>query len=176
MAAWLSGCGDTERYRAEEQFGGIKKNLMASVKELTSVPAKVELSDQPSIKGKVAVFMRKQLKSGPVNGGAYYMDIFYFRGLEEIYASKPEEVGTIALVDCKMTDKGIYRTEDGREFPAEVEDCELTMIDRSKAAIVFKKMFEKTPDAERKSYTGNSVLHQSTNLEILPFLKDLPRT
>jgi hypothetical protein len=173
-SACLFGCNN-ERYRAEEQFGGVRKSLMAAVKELTSVPAKMELTDQPSIKGKIAVFTRTKLKSGYVNGGAYATDIFYFQGLNEVYASKPEEVGTVALLDCQTTDKGVYQTEDGKEFPAEVEDCELTMIDRSKAAVVFKKMFVKDPSAERKT-TGKSVLRQTTHLDILPFLKGLPRT
>lgn len=148
---------------------------MAAAGELTSVPAKSELSDQPYIKGKIAVFTRTKLKSGYVRGGAYLQDIFYFRGLDDVYAATADEVGTVALLDCTTTDKGTYKTDDGKEYPAEVEDCELTMIDRSKAAVVFKKMFEKTPSEER-IVSGTSVLRQTTHLDILPFLKRLPRT
>lgn len=174
MSASFAGC-DSERYRAEEKFGTARKNLMASAGELTQVPAKTELSEQPSVKGKVAVFQKSALKSGPVGGGAYNMDIFYFRGLEDLYATTSEEVGTVALLNCKTTQKGTYKTADGKEYPADAEDCELTLIDRSKQAVVFKKMFEKTPSDDYK-VVGNTILRQSAHQDILPFLKGLPRT
>src|SRR3712207_6699133 len=81
----LAGCG--ERYRAEERFSAIRKRLTASAGELTRLPAKDELSASPSIKGKVAVFQREEMKAGPVNGGAYWLDIYYFNELGEAYAA-----------------------------------------------------------------------------------------
>ena len=175
ISALLSGCGDSERYEAEARFSPAYKNLRAADKELTRVPEKTELSAQPYIKGKIAVFERSQLKSSSVGGGAYNMTIFYFRELGDAYATTPEEAGTVALVNCKMTQKGVYKTPDGKEYPADVEDCELTMIDRAKEAVIFKKMFEKTPSEDRKVY-GNSMAPQSAHPDIAQFLKGLPRT
>lgn len=172
MSASLSGCGDTERYRAEEKFGPINKKLMASAGELTSVPAKTEVAAEPYVKGKIAVFQAFGTKGNAPN---YVMQIAHFRELEEFHATTPEEVGTVALLNCKTTQKGVYKTDDGKEYPAEAEDCELTMVDRSKSAVVYKKMFEKAPSQERKAY-GNSMLRESSQTEVLQFLKGLPRT
>ena len=172
MSAWLSGCGDSERYKAEEQFGPINKKLMASVGDLTSVPAKTELTAEPYVKGKIAVFQAFGTKGKDTN---YVTQIAHFRELEEFYATTPEEVGTVALLNCKTTQKGVYKTDDGKELPAQAEDCELTMIDRSKAAVIFRKMFEKTPSQESRAY-GNTVARESAQTDILQFLKGLPRT
>lgn len=175
MSAWLSGCGDSERYRAEEKFGPINKKMMAAAGDLTSVPAKTELAAEPYVKGKIAVFQARGSKGAAAKDNTYFMEIYHFRELEEFYAASPEEVGTVALMHCKTTQKGVYKTDDGKEYPAEAEDCELTVVDRSKAAVVFKKMFEKTPSQERKAY-GNSMMRESAQTEVLQFLKGLPRT
>ena len=175
MSALLSGCGDSERYKAEEQFAPINKKLMASVGELTSIPAKTELVAEPYVKGKIAVFQARGSKGAAARDNTYFMQIAYFRELEEFYATTPEEVGTVALLHCKTTQKGVYKTDDGKEYPAEAEDCELTMIDRSKSAVVYRKMFEKAPSQERKAY-GNSMLRESAQTDVLKFLKSLPRT
>lgn len=173
LSAWLSGCV-SERYKEEDKFAGIEKKLTASVNELTRVPPKVELASEPYIKGKIAVFQALEKKYGNTKDKSYFMPIYYFRGLEEIYAAEPEEVGTVALLDCQTLKKGVYKTEDGSEHPAEVEDCELTMIDRTKPAVVLKRKFEKTPSDERRVY-GNSVIRQSAMDDILQFLKGLPK-
>ena len=175
VSACLSGCGDSERYAAEEKFGPINKKMMASVGDLTAVPAKTELVAEPYVKGKIAVFQAMGSKGSAAKDNTYFSQIGYFRELEEFYATTPEEVGTVALMHCKTTQKGVYKTDDGKEFPAEAEDCELTMVDRSKAAVVFKRMFEKAPSRERKAY-GNSMTRESAQTEVLQFLKGLPRT
>ncbi|HEX7176331.1 MAG TPA: hypothetical protein VF240_13795 [Pyrinomonadaceae bacterium] len=175
MSACLSGCGDSERYKAEEKFGPINKKMMAAVGDLTAVPAKTELVAEPYVKGKIAVFQARGSKGSAARDNTYFMQIDYFRELEAFYAATPEEVGTVALMHCKTTQKGTYKTDDGKEFPAEAEDCELTMVDRSKAAVVYKKLFEKTPSQERKAY-GNTMVRESAQTDILQFLKGLPRT
>jgi len=175
MSAWLSGCGDSERYSAEEKFGPINKKLMASAGDLTAVPAKTELAAEPYVKGKIAVFQALGSKGSAAKDNTYFTQLAHYRELSEFYAATPEEVGTVALLHCKTTQKGVYKTDDGKEFPAEAEDCELTMVDRSKAAVVYKKMFEKAPSQERKAY-GNSMVRESAQTDILQFLKGLPRT
>ena len=175
MSFCLAGCGDSERYNAEEKFGPINKKMMASVGDLTAVPAKTELAAEPYVKGKIAVFQARGSKGAAAKDNTYFMQIAYFRELEEFYATTPEEVGTVALLHCKTTQKGVYKADDGKEYPAEAEDCELTMVDRSKAAVVYKKMFEKAPSQERKAY-GNSMARESSQTEVLQFLKGLPRT
>jgi hypothetical protein len=55
-----------------------------------------------------------------------------------------------------------------------VEDCELTIIDRSKQAVIFKKTFEATP-SEQRMVIANSVSKQSSQSDIAEFLKSLPK-
>ena len=75
---------------------------------------------------------------------------------------------------CLTTQKGVYKSDDGKEYAAMVEDCELTMIDRPKEAVIFKKQFETTPSDERRAI-GNSISKQSSQTEIATFLKGLPK-
>jgi hypothetical protein len=173
LLIWLAGC-NTEHYPGEEKFLGISKKMRASVDDLTRVPPNVELTSEPYIKGKIAVFQAWGKKADNPKDKTYVLENSYFRGMEENYATAPEEVGTVALVDCKTLQKGAYKTSDGREFPAMVEDCELIMIDRSKPAVIFKKKFEKTPSEEATAY-GNSMSQQSSQTDILQFLKGLPK-
>lgn len=170
---WLAGC-NTEHYPGEEKFSGISKKMRASVDDLTRVPPNVELTGEPYIKGKIAVFQVLGKKADNPKDKTYFLQNYYFREMGESYATAPEEVGTVALLDCKTLQKGAYKTSDGRERPAMIEDCELTMIDRSKPAVIFKKKFEKTPSEEATAY-GNSMALQSAQTDILQFLKGLPK-
>ena len=174
----LAAC-DRERYRAEEKFSEARKKLMAAAGDLTKIPARVEPTGEPSIKGKIAVFNKGRAavhKSELKGDGAadYYMNPLYFREMGETYAAAPEEVGTAAVVECRTQQKGVYKTEDGRELPATVEDCELTLIDRTTPAVVFRRKFEKAPSPERKA-VGNTVATQSAQEDVSQFLKVLPR-
>ena len=178
LSVLLLGC-DSERYAAEEKFAAVQKKLMMSVNDLTKIPPQVELANEPYIKGNIAVFKQNgvsQVMGKKGNNGTdnvYSMDNYYFHEMGESYAVAPEEVGTIALLDCRMVDKGVYRTNHGREYRAKTEDCELTMIDRAKAAVILRKKFEKTRSAESKAY-GNSILQQISAADILQYLKGLP--
>jgi hypothetical protein len=165
----FSAC-DSQRYRDEDDFQIVQKRLMASVTELTQIPSDIQLTDEPYITGKLALFQR----GDHVGGSAYSTQMAHFRELKESYAATPEEVKTVVLLDCRMVQKGVYRTDDGQEFPATVEDCQLTMIDRSRAAVVYRKRFEKTPQQDRK-VVRNMVLAESAQTDVLQFLKALPR-
>ena len=165
----IPGC--KKNYREwEEQFTPIRKSLSAVEDKLTAIPAKTELAPHPSIKGKIVVFNRKNKL------GKYEQANYYYRELIEIYATKPDEVGTVALLDCNETQKGFYKTAEGKEYPALVEDCGLTIIDHAKAAVIFRKLFEKTPAATQKVSKSGSVFSQSAFEDVTAFLKGLPRT
>jgi hypothetical protein len=166
----LSGCSTKTD---EEKFQDVEKVLMASVSDLTRVPAKVELTADPYIQGKIAVFQALEKKAA-YESGVYLMQPLYYREMQDNYATKPEEVGTVALVNCKTAQKGVYKGDDGQEYPAMVEECELTLIDRPKDAVVFKKSFETTPSEQKRTY-GNSVITQSSQSDIVEFLKSLPK-
>lgn len=156
----------------EEAFDEIQKKLTAAT-ELTTVPANVQTTS-PYIKGKIAVFQALEKKANESGPDVYFMQPSYYRELKDNYATTPEEVGTVALVRCKTLQKGIYKGTDNKEYPAMVEDCELTLIDHTKKAVIFKKLFEKTPSQERAD-RGGFVVTQSSQEDVLQFLKDLPK-
>jgi hypothetical protein len=157
----------------EEKYQDVEKALMTGVSDLTHIPSKVQLANEPYIHGKIAVFQALEKKAA-YESGVYLMQPLYYREMQENYAAKPDEVGTVALVNCMTTQKGVYKSDEGKEYPAMVEDCDLTMIDRSKEAVICKKQFETTPSDERRAI-GNSVSKQSSQSEIAAFLKGLPK-
>ena len=157
----------------EEKFQDIEKALMASVADLTKIPAKVALTTDPYVHGKIAVFQALEKKSAD-EASVYFMQPLYYREMSDNFATKPNEVGTVALVSCQTSQKGLYKTDDGKEYPAMVEDCDVTMIDRSQQAVVYKKHFEATP-SDRTAAIANSVSKQSSQKDIAEFLKGLPK-
>lgn len=172
LLIFMAGCETTP----EENFAAVQKKLMPAADEMTKAPAQNETADEPYIAGKIAVYSKAKIasKQRDSDGKAFFMTPLYFREMEEIYANSPEEVGMVAVVDCDTVEKGVYKTDDGREMPAEVEDCELTLIDRTKNKVILKKFFEKSPDAESRVY-GNSINRQTASIDVAQFLKDLPR-
>ncbi len=168
MVLFVTACDS--RYSEEAKFDEIQKKLMA-VPDLTKIPASTQITNEPYLNGKIAVFQSLQKGDIPLT---YFMQPSYYREMQDKYATTPEEVGTVALIDCKVLQKGVYKTEDGKEYPAMVEDCNLTLIDRSKQAVIFKKAFEKTP-AQDRSTRGDFVVTQTSQDEILAFLKGLPK-
>jgi hypothetical protein len=157
----------------EEKYQDVEKALMAAVSELTTVPPKVALTSEPYVHGKIAVFQALEKKAA-YEAGVYLMQPLYYREMQDNYATRPEEVGTVALVNCQTSQKGVYKADDGKEYPAMVEDCDVTIIDRSQQAVVFKKQFEATPTDERAAI-ANSVSKQSSQGDIAAFLKGLPK-
>ncbi len=168
----LTGCETT----VEEKFAAAQKRLMPAADDLTRAEPMGEVAGDPYIKGKIAVFNRAEIatKQSGADGKAFFMTPLYFRELEEIYAAEPNEVGTVAIVDCEKIEKGVYRSDDGREMPAEVEDCVLRLIDRTENVTIFERKFEKDPSDERYAY-GNSIVRQSSEEDIVQYLKGLPR-
>ena len=94
LSIWLSGC-NYETYPGEIKFMEIEKKMMASVNDLTRVPPKVELANEPYIKGKIVVFEVLYRKGDKFKENTYFMTNYYFREMEETYAAAPEEVGTV---------------------------------------------------------------------------------
>lgn len=167
-----AGCGSAT---PEEKFAGVQKTLMASVSDLAKVPT-AKADSEPYIAGRIAVFNKAKIasKERDADGKAFFMTPLYYRELGEAYAEKPEDVGTVAIVNCDSLQKGVYTSQDGKQYPAEVEDCELTLIDRAGQKVILVRKFEKTPSDERRAY-GNGVIRETSQDEVVQFLKGLPR-
>ena len=165
----ILGCGktDEEKKRDADRREGPAK-MAAARKDFSQKPAKSELVQQPYIKGKI-------VNLSSVNGGEFgYSDAGELRA---ITASVPEDVGTVILQECKSVQKGMYRTQDNppREIPAMAMDCEVTIIDRSLASVIYVKRFQGKPTEEvRVGETQDKVTAGATQ-EINAFLASLPK-
>ncbi len=146
------------------------KNLNAAAADLAKLPSKEQLTTAPYIKGKLV--MVRQYPSG-----AYYVDAFDAGQLGDVYAQTPEEAQTVALTVCQRSQKGVYRTDENppRELPAFATDCDVTLIDRSIAAVIFKRRFEAKLGEKAGGISTTTEINAYPDYEIRDFLKALPR-
>lgn len=165
----ISGCNTQERAREQERKEALGK-LNQRVAELVKIPGKTQLAAEPYIKGKMVLISR--------GSGRQYVDPASFNTFETIYARSPEEVQTVVIQDCEESRKGTYRTKENppRELPAFSTDCDVTIVDRTQDAVIFKKRFEsKVDDSVSVTGTSNSVRASTAFNDITAFLSALPR-
>jgi hypothetical protein len=158
--------------------------------ELAEVPKKVELTDQPYLAGKVLILKTRKSQPPEVVNPSPVHDKYSpppppsdADQLHPVMANSIDEIATVVLVDnelyddgCSEVDKGLYETEDGKPLLGSVQVCEVTIIDRAKNAVIFKKKFEgklkeRTVASKKRGY----VLAKVEPKEIYDFLGSLPR-
>jgi hypothetical protein len=165
------GCSkssDSARKRAESKEAVEKLNAVAN--DFAKLPPKEQLTNEPYIKGKIVVVRQN-------DGGKPYVNNMDNKQFGETYANTPEEVQTVALLSCTKTQRGVYRTKENppRELPAYSNDCDLTLVDRTIPAVIFKKRFEGTVE-ETTSVTANTKeIIKYAEHDIREFFKSLPR-
>lgn len=162
-------CGRSDEEKRIEQARKDRPIKFAAARlNLAKKPGKVELAQEPFLKGKVVMLGSTDGREPGYQAGPA------LAGLE---AETPEEVGTVILNECRSTQKGVYRTTDAppRELPAIAIDCELSLIDRADQKIYFFKLFQgKLSDEASVSQVSNSVA-RGPEQEINAFLAGLPR-
>jgi hypothetical protein len=166
----FTGCGTGAGAHRERERSEALKKLNGRVAELAKVPDKTQLASEPYIKGKMVLVSR--------GSGRQYVDPASFNTFESVYARSPEEVQTVIIQDCVESRKGTYRTDENppRELPALSTDCDLTIIDRTQEAVIFKKRFESRVDENAKVLGTTNTVHASTAFhDITAFLSALPR-
>ncbi len=101
---------------------------------------KVQLTKEPYINKKIALFKTWQGPHGSEQELQNYFGSFIFPGedvIKELLANSPDEVGTVVLVEdntkergCKEVPKGNYKDpETGDVYGGYVEVCELTIVE-----------------------------------------------
>lgn len=168
MLAVVMGCGG-----GSEKAKNLKEateKLNAAADDLAKLPPKEQLISEPYIKGKL-VMVRQSPK------GSFYVDSFDSGGFGDAYAQTAEEVQTVALLVCQRTQKGTYRTNENppRELPAYATDCDVTLVDRSIPAVIFKRRFEAKLGEKAGGTTNTQEINAFADQEIRDFLKALPR-
>ena len=165
----ISGCNTQERAREQERKEALRK-LNERVAELAKVPGKTQLAAEPYIQGRMVLISR--------GSGRQYVDPASFNAFENIYARSPEEAQTVIIQDCEESRKGTYRTSENppRELPALSTDCDVTIVDRTQEAVIFKKRFESKVDENAKVLSTTNSVHASNAFhDITAFLTALPR-
>ena len=169
---WLAvvlGCSQADDRKLKE-FKEAQRKLNAAATELAKLPAKEQLTSEPYLKGKVVMVRQYQ-------GRAFHTREFDVGQFGEAAAKTPEEVQTVVVVSCLRTERGFYRTNENppRDLPAFSHDCDLTLIDRTIPAVIFKKRFEAKIREEAGATANTKEVEAYSEHEITDFLKSLPR-
>lgn len=170
-----------EQKKAKE--GG--EALAAKKTEYTTIPAKEQLVKEP-YRNKSLIFYRFD-KDRKDEKDKWVMNDFGFgtdsSGVKNTndaavklrfkLAENPDEVGTIALLpECKNVEAGQY----GSAALAYKERCELILIDKELAAVVYRKIFEGEPESIKTLYNGEtSVTAKVDRMKIVDFLNYLDK-
>lgn len=196
LGALNVACGPNEaeeiRRRAEaENFNRLENENMArqiarsqnrarlSSSEFTQPPQRVQLTDQPYIRGKLLALTRREPAS-------FVMDsaVSIYGNASGLLTETPEEVGTVALLDCKKQRAGTFVIESQRRsVPGFIWLCELTLVDRSIAAVIHRRTFRGeeagySVTGERRtqiSSDATEVVGEMPSREVGTFLSSLPR-
>ena len=193
----VSGCvkrGSPPEYKptpsAKEAADIAEMRQLTALKEKSAEYMKlplVQLTKEPYINKKIALFKTWQGSSGPDQELQNYFGAFIFTGedvIKPLLAKSPDDVGTVVLVEdntkergCKEVSKGDYKDpETGDLYGGYVEICELTIIDRQIPAIIFRKKFEgKLDDKEYLRKGAGRILGRVDYAEVYSFLTGLPR-
>ena len=170
LFAVVLGCDDKEKQAKRQQDKEAAEKLRAAVSDLAKLPDKIQVTDDPYIKGKMAI-VRKD------NGGSFYMYDPDMAAYGDAYARAPEEVQTVVLRVCERTKKGVYHTKENppRELSAFATDCDVTLVDRSIPAVIFKKRFDAKLRDEAITTNNTQQIEAHAGYEVDEFLKSLPR-
>jgi hypothetical protein len=158
--------------------------------EFIKLPAKVQLTPEPYLKGKAAFYHYHVEPEKPkpdwwlVNNLDGHTHTFSYENvIRDVTALMPDEVETVVLWKCQQVRKGSYVVRDtGRSIPAYVWSSDLTIVDRTIPAVVYRKKFE----GELYSIFGvespilisadqDKVVSSSPDKAIYTFLGGLPR-
>ena len=158
--------------------------------ELGKSPTKVQLATAPYLLGKVLFLSTRSSQPPTVINVSPIQDKYSpspgpmdTDPLKDIMAESIDEIGTIVLIEddlysdgCKEVDKSLYKSSDGKYVIGSAQTCDVTIIDRSIPAVVFKKKFEGTlKDKEVFRTNKGYVLAKVDRKDIYNFLAGLPR-
>ena len=172
-----SGCRLLPGQAAEES----RRRLREQVPQFAQIPERAQLTDQPYIRGRLLVLSKRPSNSYHVLEN----DQMFWHGdaqsIREVMAESPEQVETVALLSYRYESVGRYRVPDrsgtDRLVNADVEICELILIDRSIPAVIHRRDFRGTDPLPTRSIREDEhqVIQEAPTQEARVFLASLPR-
>jgi len=189
---------EKERKDKLEKCSQEKKSLTqldASADELAHLPAKSQLVSSPYLKGKLFLVETRDKRnyavdlSGP--GCRMSKDCSRDAGCSptsydkftDVRARSVDEVGTVALIECRKIKHGEFvqtGSTSGEKIPGYDVSCNLTLVDRSIPAVIYKKTFDSqllmVENQTSVSLTGaKELVARTPTSEMDDFLLKLPR-
>lgn len=167
--------------------------LDAKVDDFARLPAKTQLVPLPYLKGKLFIVETRDKrnyvydfsgtgcrmsKDCSADAGCTGIDKF-----TEVRARSVEEVGTVALIECRKIKKGDFvqtNSSSHEKIPGYDLSCSVTLVDRSIPAVIYRKQFNSellmVEDSTSVSLSGpKELVARTPTTEMDEFLTKLQR-
>ena len=187
MIFLMSGCGSSSKNKQSQQPTPSPSQTPKTVEvealfapkktELTKLPAKTQLTNEPYIKGKAVLYYQTlSLKKAEAENTPWVFDqqLSYKRVPA---ARNPEEVGTVILRKCSEISLGSYEKQITEEkIPVYGGKCEVTIIDKTISAVIYRKSFQTQLNDHKIIGKDDKEIRESPPyIEIYNFLESLPQ-
>ena len=182
-----SGCGSSSNRQVSQQSApspsatpritDTRSLLQIKEAEFTKLPARVQLTKEPYIKGKVApYFQHVSVEDKGQNKKALWIfDTHSAYDRKYSLAQSPEEVGTVILNKCDEVSMGDYLKGFTEKIPAYGWKCEITIVDKTIPAVIYRQTFQtefKNVELTRKD--DKRISGPPPSIAMNKFLADLP--
>ena len=153
-----------------------RKRLHAQLGELSQIPPREQLTDQPYIRGRALVVTRRQdnpypLMEDPVTWGGSDR-------AKELMAEAPEQVGTVVVLNYSKEKAASYKIENSNGgIAGNREVCEVVIIDRSVPAVIHRETFRgpDLPPTRVVRDTQHEILSPVDLTTVRNYVMNLPR-
>jgi hypothetical protein len=173
-----------ENANSARQMADLQNRQRFASSEFSQPPQRVQLTDQPYVRGKLLILNRRESSES-----FSLSDLSAYGNFMEIRAETPEEVGTVVLLHYKKQRAGTFVIEgQGRSVPGYVWVCDLTMIDRSIPAVIYRRTFRGAEAGTEVAQAGSpsrrqglipqdatEVVGEEPHREVANYLISLPR-
>lgn len=142
-AALLALCGAGCQLFGGDPAQENRDRLIARLEELSQIPPREQLTDQPYVKGRALVVSKKKdspltTLEDPITWGS--------DKAQELMAEAPEQVETVVVLNFSKEHVATYNIEGGTgSLYGYREACEVILIDPSIPAVIHRKTF-RAPD------------------------------
>ncbi len=151
-------------------------NRLAQFRELSQIPPREQLTDQPYIKGRALVITRK-----PDNPYPMVEDPISWGGSDrakELMAEAPERAGTVVLLNYSKEKAASYKIENSNGgIGGYREVCEVVIVDRSIPAVIHRETFRgpDLPPTRVVRETQHEILSPVDLSAVRSYVMNLPR-
>jgi hypothetical protein len=165
MPSPTSTVDEIARLKSENQ-----RRLQENVSEYARLPGSSRMTSQPYINGK-AIALSKDSEDKE-----YSLDSGVLSEATTVVAESPEEVGTIVLVTHRRQKFATYTITGSDHIPAYILFADLTIVDRSIPAVIYKKTFrgERPEEVVDVSRYETEIVGTNPSYKISEFLGKLP--